>query len=173
MIADTIVKTALNFVGEEEIKGNMGFKDEQFQKMMEAVGWRKKQAWCAYFTELAWKLAYIQSQDIVKELNGLFSASAVETFKNFEASRWTTSDQPEKGGLVVWQRYQGEEPHWSGHIGIVKKVQDPLHVLTIEGNTNDSGGREGIEVAERVRTLTPPDGRAGLKFIGCVYPLEP
>lgn len=38
------------------------------------------------------------------------------------------------------------------HTGFVERVL-PLVVVTIEGNTNDSGGREGYKVARRIRRI--------------------
>lgn len=39
-----------------------------------------------------------------------------------------------------------------GHTGIVEKVQGDK-IFTIEGNTNDTGSREGFEVCRRVRDI--------------------
>ena len=57
-IGDKIVEIAMNYLGQEEVSGNMGFEDDEFEKKMKAVGWEKGQAWCAYFAELVWKEAY-------------------------------------------------------------------------------------------------------------------
>lgn len=40
----------------------------------------------------------------------------------------------------------------TGHAGFVEKVTGTT-VYTIEGNTNDSGGREGYKVARRKRDV--------------------
>jgi hypothetical protein len=45
--------------------------------------------------------------------------------------------------------------HWS-HIGIVEEVKSSA-ILTIEGNTNDSGSAEGFEVCRRTRGLDDKD----------------
>ena len=173
MIGDVIVNNALSFVGETEISGNMGFNNAKFQEMMEAVGWKKKQAWCAYFVELVWKLSYAtRSSATVRELDSLFSASAVQTYKNFVPTTWETSNVPQKGGLVVWQSYKDDEPRWSGHIGIISEVITPTQILSIEGNTNSSGGREGIEVATKERSLTDSGTGKRLVYLGSVYPKE-
>lgn len=42
--------------------------------------------------------------------------------------------------------------HGTGHVGLVKAVEVGK-IVTIEGNTNDGGSREGIGVFERRRTL--------------------
>lgn len=43
-----------------------------------------------------------------------------------------------------------------GHTGIVEKVNADGSISTIEGNTNDSGAREGIEVARKIRQNKSP-----------------
>lgn len=48
--------------------------------------------------------------------------------------------------------------HGLGHTGIIESI-DSIGLRTIEGNTNDTGGREGIEVARRLR-------KPGLPIIG-------
>jgi hypothetical protein len=52
---------------------------------------------------------------------------------------------PRAGDVVVFQ---------FSHIGIVEDFADGAHVATIEGNTDDEGGREGREVARRLRPLS-------------------
>jgi len=44
-----------------------------------------------------------------------------------------------------------------GHTGIVEKF-DATHIYTIEGNTNDTGSREGYEVCRRKRLRTSIKG---------------
>jgi hypothetical protein len=172
MIKKKIVKTAKGFLGQEEIRGNLGFKDEQFQKMMEAVGWQKNQAWCAYFVELVWKLCYAQNQQLVQYLNKKFSASAVQTWKNFQDTQFETNKIPDFGALVVWQRYKKGKSTWQGHIGIVSQLHEEQNSFkSIEGNTNDDGSREGYEVAEKKRTLNF-ENKNGLRLLGFIHPKE-
>lgn len=51
---------------------------------------------------------------------------------------------PQAGDIVVFT---------FSHIGIVENF-DGSHVATIEGNTDDGGSREGLEVAHRTRGLS-------------------
>ncbi|UCD07711.1 MAG: CHAP domain-containing protein [Candidatus Aenigmatarchaeota archaeon] len=151
-IRDRIVKTANSFIGQEEIKGNLGFKDEDFQDMMEAVGWKRTEAWCAFFVELVWKLAFVQDQAKVRELGMIMSGGAVATYNGFKKAGYGISTTPEPGDIVIWQKYKQGKPHWSGHAGIVTEVT-PGGFVSVEGNTNDAGGREGYIVAEKKRKL--------------------
>jgi hypothetical protein len=43
--------------------------------------------------------------------------------------------------------------HGLGHTGIIESIEGDI-AHTIEGNTNDTGGREGYEVCRRTRKIT-------------------
>jgi len=169
-IRETIVKTANSFIGQEEIRGNLGFKDDQFEEMMKAVGWRKKQAWCAYFAELVWKLGFVHHPDSNKELDKLFSASAVQTWKNFSNSSWLANQTPQEGAVAIWQTYRQGNPHWTGHVAIVTGIASINRFITVEGNTNPSGGREGYTVAQKNRNLSSVNTESGLRLLGFIHP---
>lgn len=173
-IYQEIIEIAQSNLGQEEIRGNLGFKDKRFQEHMENTGWEKGQAWCAYFGELVWKQAYsVQNSLIVPELDKLFSGSAVTTFNNFKRAGWTVhqSSTPKPGSLVIWQKHIKSKPHWSGHLGIFERLQNSLF-KSIEGNTNDDGSREGYEVARRTRPFNYK-GQNGLVLLGFVEPKIP
>ena len=176
-IRNKIIDLSYLYEGQTEISGNLGFKDDIFQQKIEAVGWDKGQAWCSYFSELVWKEAYGHFDSaVISELDKLFSANAVKTFENFKNSKKyiTKSNQNlEPGDLVVWAYYKNGEAKkkdiWTlGHIGIVTKVAQ-LFFLSMEGNTNSSGGREGIEVAEKKRDYSFYNDN-GLRLLGFVKP---
>ncbi len=73
------------------------------------------------------------------------------------------------GVLAQWNlskadQYKGSMPqvgdvfimdlgHGLGHTGIVEKVNPDGSLATIEGNTNDTGSREGYEVCRKTRHL--------------------
>jgi len=153
---------ALSFLDEQETKGNSGFKSPRFEELMLKTRWQKGQSWCAYFAELVWEQS---GQDIE-----LFSGSTVKTFENFHAKSRTRVGA-NIGDVVIWQTYKDGYPRWTGHAGIVVAVQGN-QIVTVEGNTNSSGGREGIEVAMKIRsTNTKPDN--GLRIMGFIIPEEP
>ena len=173
-IRETIIKTAYLYEGYKELKGNSGFEDDIFRQKMEAVGWDMYQAWCSYFTELVWRESYGKCNSLFdKELNILFSANAIRTYDNFLASGWRYSLIPDPGDLVIWGFYNKGNPRkngewFLGHIGVVTNVTK-LFFLTMEGNTNSKGGREGIEVAEKKRYYNF-DNNNGLRLLGFVKP---
>lgn len=167
-----IVAVAESYVGKEEILGNLGFKDEEFERRMKACGWKENDAWCSYFTELVWKEAYQQwDATIFSRLDKLFSGSAVETYRNFSKTKdFLTANKPLPGALSCWQTYKEGKPHWTGHIGIVQSVDFKNGKYTcIEGNTNDKGGREGYIVAIKNRELDF-SVKNGLVLVGFINP---
>lgn len=174
MIREAIIKTAYLYEGQEELEGNSGFKNDKFQQKMEAVGWDKGQAWCAYAGELVWKEGYGKcDSSVIEELDKLFSANAVRTFENFRDAGWEISKTPEMGDLVIWAYYKQGNPkmigEWTlGHLGIVTAVAS-LFFLSMEGNTNSQGGREGIEYAEMKRGFSW-NAENGLRLLGFVKP---
>ena len=174
-INELILYNARKFLGQQEIKGNQGFKDKDFQEKISECGWLKGQAWCAYFAELAWKEAYrVHDKEKVKILNKLFSAGAVKTYNNFRKSDFIVDKIPEEGSVVIWQNYRDGKPHWTGHAGIVYKIysDDSARFETIEGNSNSRGGREGIEVAKQLRELNFEPKERGLVLKGFIHPID-
>lgn len=165
-LADRVVMIAKSIVGQKEISGNAGFKDPGFQKRMVEVGWKKLEAWCAYTGELAWKEAFTTQHPLYAELDKCFSASAVKTWENFKKSKhFKTGQVPKRGALVIWRHGSG----WQGHLGIVIKELPKPDFETVEGNTNAAGGREGVEVANKMRRTGEPFKAKGLNILGFVY----
>jgi len=174
MIRNLIVDTAKGYIGQKEIKGNMGFLNDYFEKKIQGVGWQEGQAWCSYFVELVWCEAYGKiNSSYITELQKLFSANAVRTYNRLAANGYNGSVNPTPGDIVLWQSYKKNEPkkngEWFlGHIGIVSEVHKD-YFKSIEGNTNSLGGREGIEVAEKKRTYNW-NSNNGLRLIGFIQP---
>ncbi len=166
-LSDKIVEVANSYLGQQEISGNKGFKNASFQKKMQDCGWQMGSAWCAYFSELVWKEAFGKSHPLYSNLDRLFSPSAVGTYSNFKGSfNFKAGNTPKIGALAVWRLGNG----WQGHIGIVTEIVDKHTFKSVEGNTNAAGGREGIEVAKKIRATNMPFRAKGLNLIGFIYP---
>ena len=162
--SDILIRAACKFYGEHEILGNLGFENPVFQAIMERTGWKPPESWCAYFVEAVLRDAGFESQASV------ISGSAVQTFKNCKASMlFRVHSIPGNGDIVIWQDYINGIASWSGHAGIVIGMGKGM-IATIEGNTNAEGGREGIEVAVKVRdpAYVPQTGLRVLGFISLV-----
>lgn len=165
----SIVSYAFEYLGQEEIKGNMGFKDPVFNDKMNSVGMIDGYAWCCLFTELCWVEAYKEfNPEVLPLLAKEFTAGTVRTFRHFKSLGWT-SKTPEAGDIVIWQSYKGGRAKTSGHAAIVIEVNGKS-LKTIEGNTNDKGGREGYIVAEKNRTINFNNDN-GLRMLGFIKPL--
>ena len=160
-----IKEVAEKYIGQTEIKGNMGFTNPDFEKRMKAVGFKPSYQWCAIFAELVWNEAYQGDKEMLKVISKNCNPSAVKTFKNFNAEGMT-SYKPVVGSMVIWQSWRNGHRHWTGHAGIVVEVNDE-NFVSIEGNTNDSGGREGYVVARKKRSYRTKvhNGIAVLGFI--------
>lgn len=170
-----IIEVAQKYLGQQEISGNMGFKDEDFSRKMEAVGHDDGEAWCALFTELVWKEAYQQwDATLFNRLDKLFNDGAVTTFRNFQKTRdFIVSSKPIAGALAVWQKYSNGRAHWTGHIAIVESFNmQQAELNTIDGNTNDKGGREGYIVARIKRDIDFRTKQNGLVLLGFIHPKE-
>ncbi|MEY2703816.1 MAG: hypothetical protein RLY43_2455 [Bacteroidota bacterium] len=176
-INSKIVNIATSYVGIQELSGNKGWGNKAFQQKMELMGWGIGKAWCAYFGELVWKEAFGFTSDTAKMLDKLFSASAVSTWSNFVGNKvFKTGKLPVEGALAIWKY----GTTWQGHLGIVVNSNSGIvkngvkYFDTVEGNGNDEGGREGIEVAYKKgksgRALDFTVKNKGLNLLGFVYP---
>lgn len=159
---------AYEYLGKEEIKGNMGFKDPIFDAKMDSVGFKDGYPWCALFCELVWVEAYKDfCPELLPVLAKEFSAGTIKTFRNFKKLGWT-SEVPEEGDIVIWQSYKNGKGKTTGHAAIVMAVNGRT-ISTIEGNTNDKGGREGYIVAKKTRKINFTNNN-GLRMLGFIKP---
>lgn len=161
-----IVEIAKSYIGQKEISGNKGFVDPEFDKKMRSktVGFYTGAPWCGFFARLVWSEAG-QKLDLI-------SASSKQIIERAtEAGNWHSKPVP--GAVIVWATFKNGRRQWSGHIGIVTEVNaNGVNYSTVEGNTTDKGGREGICVAVRHRHLTTDKWTVenGLRLLGFVYP---
>lgn len=178
-INDIILEEANKDLNKKEIRGNKGWEDPELQKMMESTGWSIGQSWCAYWLEKVWVEAYSRHNPyFVSIIQRLFSANAVATWRAFQQSQFITSKVPVPGAGVIWMKkrngspvYLTEDQQWiAGHAGICIEGNES-HFVTYEGNSNDEGGREGIEVAKLTRQYNY-DADQGLVLLGFIHPLK-
>lgn len=157
-------EVAARYIGQRELAGNVFKEDTELGKKLHAAGQKDGDPWCALFGEVCAKESM---PDRFEEWDRLFSASAVQTFKNFEKAGFTISKEAVLGSVVVWQKYLNGAADWRGHLGIVSKVNNDNTFRSIEGNTNSAGSREGVEVAERPHRLAY-DVQTGLRLMGFI-----
>ena len=150
------IEIAKKYLGQKELPGNIFDPKSPLGKIIIEAGQKNGEAWCCYFTEAVF----------VETLRTLFSASTVQTFHNFKKAGYEITEGPKVGALVIWQRYKDGKPTWAGHAGIVTKVNPDGSFVTIEGNTNSEGSREGDSVQEKVRKNVKVDN--GLNVLGFI-----
>jgi len=162
------IEVALKYVGEKELTGNIFSDSSDFGKKLHAVGQKDGDPWCSLFCELVFKEAYPAK---FNDLDKLFSASAVQTFRNFthkiNGKGYSQNGLPEVGNLVIWQMQKDGVAQWQGHAGIVYECKSSWEFTSIEGNTNAAGGREGVTVAIKERKVLK-DVWSGLKVLGFI-----
>ncbi len=176
-VADKIVYYAKLFEGIKEKGNNQGWKDvffptlgKTFEELMVEVGWESSHAWCAYFTELVWKLAYKHyDHPLYYKLENLFSASVMNTYYNFKRSDFVCSNTPQVGSLVIWNLYKNGKSTTRGHTGIVISVKG-ARIKSIEGNTGGVDRRNGDQVAQKSWLVDFMKKDNGLNLIGFVHP---
>jgi len=102
-------------------------------------------AWCMAFVYWCFQQASEKGKNPLVKTGGVLKA-------------WNNADKkhrvkdPQPGDIFIMDFGKG-----LGHTGIVEKV-DQTFIYTIEGNTNDSGSREGIMVTRKQRPKTKIKG---------------
>ena len=160
-----IIKVSKAFIGQQEKSGNTGFQNAEMEKLMAEVGWRSGDAWCVYFAKLMWFT--VAPEWLKPKIKSTISGSSQQTWARVNGDpAFVVSRIPRVGDMVIWQTYKNGVGQSTGHAGIVKRfgVND---FKSIEGNTNQAGGSEGIEVAEKTRTYNY-DTNNGLRLKGFV-----
>jgi hypothetical protein len=111
-------------------------------------------AWCAGFVTFLLEQA-TQALSIGMPIAGSIRCDTLAAQAERAGIRITEDEAPAKltpGSIFLVRRIVGD---WT-HTGIVTEVHDDTFE-TIEGNTNDSGSREGVEVCARTRSYAGKD----------------
>jgi hypothetical protein len=160
MLERTILETAQSFIGQKEISGNMGFKQPFFLRLMESIGWKKSWPWCSLFCKLVYTESYKKLGLDPKTITKYVSPSVQGTRSNFIKAGYpliTDWKHVKPGAYISWV---SSSDRTKGHTGIlVEFIENGNRMITIEGNTNSEGSREGDSVAKKTRTATVGSGR--------------
>ena len=169
-IGGCILSYAKEFLGQKEIRGNQGFEDEDFDALMRHfTTFKNGHAWCVYFCWLCWQLSYDDFAENFDIAKAEFSGGAVRTFRHFKNIGWT-SEEPKVGSIAIWQKYKYGKATSSGHAAIVE-YWDESFIITVDGNTNDKGGREGYIVADnKKRSRSFKLKQNGMVLQGFIHP---
>ena len=148
-LASALLQIATAENGVRESGPNTGAKIRKYQDAttLKGTGW----PWCAAF--VAWVIRSAELRTGVK-IPWTFSASCDVIFADLKA-RGLLRSRPEPGDVfLVRGRTKIGYSSWDAiHIGFVTRVQGDFF-WTIEGNTNNDGGREGVAVMEHKRKIS-------------------
>ena len=138
-LSEKALQIAITQLGkkEEPLGSNWG---EPVQSYLRSVGIGFPASWCMAFVYWCYKNASIE----LNVKNTAIKTGGVLKVWN-DAPKECKSSSPLIGSVFIMDFGKG-----LGHTGIIEKF-DSVNVYTIEGNTNDTGSREGIEVCRRTR----------------------
>jgi len=151
-----VLEVARQYIGVREIGGpNRGPEVELFQKAVD--GRATSEAWCMAFVQFSIK-AVEDMHGIESRLHRSENCLAVWTRTPPEL-RLAINFPPGPGHIMIWN-VPGTE---RGHAGIIMGRNTEGNFLTVEGNTNDAGSREGDGVYVKTRT---PTGSERFRVLG-------
>jgi hypothetical protein len=135
------IQIAISQIGQEEVPRNSNWGTKEKPAIIDylhSVGIDFPASWCMAF--VYW--CVLQS----KPVNSLIRTGGVLRQWNEISPKYKVYT-PQPGDIFIQ-----DHGHGLGHTGIVESVEgDVIH--TIEGNTNDTGSREGYEVCRRTRNI--------------------
>lgn len=149
-LRETALKIALSYEGQEEVPrgSNAGPFVEACLKL---VGLGKGFSWCAAYT-------YRCFHEAAKELGVnnpcAKTAGVLDRWNKTPANRRVTKANARNTNILPGYEFVYNHGKGLGHIGIVVKMNADGSFITIEGNTDKNGGREGVGVYKRTRRLT-------------------
>lgn len=157
-LAHCVLDHALQYIGLRETSHNRGPQIDEWIRRVGLDPTRGAYPWCAAF-------AWCMVEDACDELgrrNPLPATASVHGLWD-RAPRECRRDDPSPGVLVLHDSGRGR-----GHVGIVDHIEVD-YIVTVEGNTNQRGSREGDGVYQRRRSLRYAnlgylDPAASLKF---------
>lgn len=136
------LQIAILEIGNQEIPLNSNW-GVHVEKYLKSVGIDFPASWCMAFVYWCTEQA--------QPVNQLIRTAGV-------LKQWNTIDpkyrftEPKQGDIFIMDFGKG-----LGHTGFVE-FKDDIYIHTIEGNSNDSGSREGIEVCRKVRRISTCKG---------------
>lgn len=134
-----VLEIAITQIGQDE-KPHGSNWGEPVKTYLASVDITFPASWCMAFIYWCFKEAAKQ----LNIINPAIKSGGVLNVWNKTPKKYKSST-PLVGSIFIMDHGKG-----LGHTGIVEKF-DEKYVYTIEGNTNDTGSREGIEVCRKQR----------------------
>lgn len=141
--------------GVRETRPNWGPRIEQYLKNCEPPI-NAPAAWCAAAVQM-WSDEAADALAVANPLDGVKQEALVQSYANWanERQMFVPPEDAEPGDLVIYS-FSGTR---YDHIGVLWRTpsewsrKDPGYFFAVEGNTDGTGGREGVEVAGRRRRV--------------------
>lgn len=162
-LSDKALEIAISQLGKEENPrgSNWGKTGDPVPGYLASVGINFPASWCMAFMYwcvkqaiLALPVEQIKWINVLQSYNPLYhTAGVLEQWKFIRAENKIpqAGSTPQAGNIFIM-----DLGHGLGHTGMVESVDPDGTLHTIEGNTNDTGSREGYEVARKVRHNQAP-----------------
>lgn len=147
ILSDKALEIAISQIGKEENPrgSNWGKAGDPVPKYLASVGITFPASWCMAFV-------YWCYDEAAKQLGlptPLLKTGGV--LAQWDARPRNRVKLPQPGDVFVM-----DHGHHLGHTGIVRTLNADGSLPTVEGNTNDTGAREGFEVAAKTRQQSKP-----------------
>jgi hypothetical protein len=136
---DAVLKKAALYIGTEELSGNRGIQVDTFNSYANAP---TGSPWCASF--VAWCGRNVEGYSVP-------NSPACDVLLAWARRRKCLHKTPKRGDIFLIMNPSDSDD--ATHTGFVTGVTDDGGVLTIEGNSNLSGSREGTSVVKRDKTM--------------------
>lgn len=141
-LAEKALAIAASQLGEEENPRGSNW-GHPVQDYLARVGIDFSASWCMAFV-------YWCFDEAVKQMparaNPLVRTAGVLNAWNKAAVKYRVVGEPQRGDIFIM-----DFGHGLGHTGLVGIISADGQIHTIEGNTNDTGSREGFEVCNKIR----------------------
>lgn len=144
LLTDRIVHEAAKHIGVKEVGRNDG---PEVREWLRRVNRFPPAPWCAAF-------AWCMLDDACKALgirHPIEPVAGVHLFAQLAKEKHAWTDVPGPGFIFFIDHGRDAHGYRLGHCGIVIELHANGTLSTIEGNTNEAGGREGDCVAVKTR----------------------
>lgn len=143
-LSDKAIQVAITQIGQDE-KPHGSNWGEPVKTYLASVGITFPASWCMALVYWCFKQAAIA----LNMANTAIKTGGVLAAWN-KAPASMKSKKPSVGAVVIFDHGGG-----LGHTGIVEKI-DVKNIYTIEGNTNNNGSREGVDVERKTHAISNP-----------------
>jgi hypothetical protein len=140
-LQEKALEIAVSQIGQEEKPRGSNW-GEPVKSYLASVGITFPASWCMAFMYWCFKAA---AKELGRTIPLVKTGGVLNAWQKAPASVKVSDPQP--GDIFIQ-----DHGHGLGHTGIVVKVNKDGTIDTIEGNTNDTGSREGYEVCRRTRS---------------------